>query len=84
MLAPAARPGNRTVLWSTVVAVFCTNCGHRNPEGVNFCSSCGNPLLLDGDDATITLHPADESGEPTDEDPTSPWSRSHTVRASWW
>ena len=69
MLAPARRPGNRTVLWSTVVAVFCSNCGHRNPEGVNFCSSCGNALLLDGDDATITLHPADESGEPTDEDP---------------
>ncbi len=57
------------MLWSTVVAVFCTNCGHRNPEGVNFCSSCGNALLLDGDDATITLHPADESGEPTVEDP---------------
>jgi pSer/pThr/pTyr-binding forkhead associated (FHA) protein len=26
--------------------------------------------LADGDDATITLHPADESGEVTDEDPT--------------
>jgi len=44
-----------------VVAVFCHNCGHRNPEGVNFCSSCGNPLLADGDDATITLHPTDEA-----------------------
>jgi pSer/pThr/pTyr-binding forkhead associated (FHA) protein len=43
-----------------VVAVFCHNCGHRNPEGVNFCSSCGNALLSDGDDATITLHPNDE------------------------
>jgi pSer/pThr/pTyr-binding forkhead associated (FHA) protein len=42
-----------------VVAVFCHNCGHRNPEGVNFCSSCGHPLLADGDDATITLHPDD-------------------------
>jgi len=40
-----------------VEAVFCNNCGHRNPEGVNFCSSCGNPLLAEGDDATITLHP---------------------------
>ena len=58
------------MLWSTVVAVFCNNCGHRNPEGVNFCSSCGNALLTDGDDATITLHPADESGELSDEDPT--------------
>jgi pSer/pThr/pTyr-binding forkhead associated (FHA) protein len=48
-----------------VVLVFCSNCGHRNPEGVNFCSSCGNALLADGDDATITLHPNDEteSGE---------------------
>ena len=41
-------------------AVFCHNCGHRNPEGVNFCSSCGSALLAEGDDATITLHPTDE------------------------
>jgi pSer/pThr/pTyr-binding forkhead associated (FHA) protein len=44
-----------------VVIVFCHNCGHRNPEGVNFCSSCGHALLADGDDATITLHPTDEA-----------------------
>ncbi len=47
--------------WGTVDAVFCHNCGHRNPEGVNFCSSCGQALLADGDDATITLHPTDEA-----------------------
>jgi pSer/pThr/pTyr-binding forkhead associated (FHA) protein len=46
-----------------VVAVFCHNCGHRNPEGVNFCSSCGNALLADGDDVTITLHPNDDHGD---------------------
>jgi pSer/pThr/pTyr-binding forkhead associated (FHA) protein len=51
-----------------VDAVFCNNCGHRNPEGVNFCSSCGNALLADGDDATITLHPADDV-DGVDEDP---------------
>jgi pSer/pThr/pTyr-binding forkhead associated (FHA) protein len=68
--ALASRPGNRSVPWSTVIGVFCNNCGHRNPEGVNFCSSCGNALLIDGDDATITLHPADEGGEATDDDPT--------------
>lgn len=51
-----------------MVAVFCHNCGHRNPEGVNFCSSCGNALLTDGNDATITLHPTDDQGE-TSEDP---------------
>ncbi len=45
--------------------MFCHNCGHKNPEGVNFCSSCGHALLAEGDDATITLHPTDdvESGE---------------------
>jgi len=43
--------------WGTVASVYCHNCGHRNPEGVNFCSSCGNALLAEGDDATITLHP---------------------------
>ena len=48
-----------------MVGVFCHNCGHRNPEGVNFCSSCGHALLAEGDEATITLHPNDdpESGE---------------------
>jgi hypothetical protein len=46
--------------WGTVDVVFCHNCGHRNPEGVNFCSSCGHALLADGDDATITLHPSDD------------------------
>jgi pSer/pThr/pTyr-binding forkhead associated (FHA) protein len=51
-----------------VVAVFCHNCGHRNPEGVNFCSSCGNPLLTDGDDATITLHPTDDHGDNVEDD----------------
>jgi len=49
------------VWWGTVVPVYCHNCGHRNPEGVNFCSSCGHALLADGDDATITLHPTDEN-----------------------
>ncbi len=49
-------------------SVFCHNCGHKNPEGVNFCSSCGQALLADGDDATITLHPVDEA-ETSEESP---------------
>jgi pSer/pThr/pTyr-binding forkhead associated (FHA) protein len=55
---------------STVVAVFCHNCGHRNPEGVNFCSSCGSALITDGDDvtATVIIHPAEEHGESSEED----------------
>lgn len=34
--------------------MFCTNCGHKNPEGANFCSSCGS-ALADGDDASTTI-----------------------------
>jgi pSer/pThr/pTyr-binding forkhead associated (FHA) protein len=43
--------------------VFCNNCGHRNPSGSNFCSSCGAPLEHGGDDTTITLVPIDGAGE---------------------
>ena len=36
--------------------MFCTNCGHRNPEGSNFCSSCGTALAESGgSDNTITF-----------------------------
>ena len=36
--------------------MYCTNCGHRNPEGANFCSSCGNALAeKGGSDTTITF-----------------------------
>jgi pSer/pThr/pTyr-binding forkhead associated (FHA) protein len=35
--------------------VFCNQCGHRNPPGSNFCSSCGAALsLAEGDDTTLT------------------------------
>ncbi len=43
--------------------MFCNNCGHRNPAGSNFCSSCGAPLEHGGDDATITLVPVEGAGE---------------------
>ena len=41
--------------------MFCTNCGHKNPEGANFCSSCGTALRESGGggDATITFMPGD-------------------------
>ncbi|HWC14014.1 MAG TPA: FHA domain-containing protein [Actinomycetota bacterium] len=36
--------------------MYCTNCGHRNPEGANFCSSCGSALgEKTGSDTTITF-----------------------------
>jgi pSer/pThr/pTyr-binding forkhead associated (FHA) protein len=49
------------------MTVFCNKCGHRNPAGSNFCSSCGAPL--DGearDDRTITFHPIDRGQESSD------------------
>ena len=40
--------------------MFCNNCGHRNPEGSNFCSSCGAPLAESGgQDTTITFAPGE-------------------------
>jgi hypothetical protein len=35
--------------------MYCTNCGHKNPEGSNFCSSCGHPLGAAAADTTITF-----------------------------
>jgi hypothetical protein len=35
--------------------VFCNQCGHRNPPGSNFCSSCGAALnLTEIEDTTLT------------------------------
>lgn len=40
--------------------MYCTNCGHQNPEGSNFCSSCGTPLKeSEGADTTITFMPGE-------------------------
>jgi pSer/pThr/pTyr-binding forkhead associated (FHA) protein len=43
--------------------VFCNQCGHRNPPGSNFCSSCGAALnLAEVEDTTMThvVSPAEE------------------------
>ena len=43
--------------------MFCNQCGHRNPPGSNFCSSCGAALnLTESDDTTMThvVTPAEE------------------------
>ena len=43
--------------------MFCTNCGHKNPEGANFCSSCGAPLAESGSDSTVTFMAPDMEAE---------------------
>jgi len=44
---------------ATVVDVFCHNCGHRNPEGVNYCSSCGTSLVTSTPDTSVSVAPVD-------------------------
>lgn len=39
--------------------MYCTNCGHKNPEGSNFCASCGAALTEARHDTTITFAPAE-------------------------
>jgi pSer/pThr/pTyr-binding forkhead associated (FHA) protein len=54
--------------------MFCTNCGHRNPEGSNFCSSCGQPLqdTPGHDSTTITFATGDLEGDLEEEIHISP------------
>ena len=48
--------------------VFCNNCGHRNPLGANFCSSCGAILeTVAQENTTITFHPTSPA-DPVDEE----------------
>ena len=35
--------------------MYCTRCGHGNPEGANFCARCGAPLAAASDDTTLSL-----------------------------
>ncbi len=47
--------------------LFCHQCGHGNPLGANFCSSCGAALeQRTGDDSTITFHPDPATEGPDD------------------
>ena len=46
--------------------VFCNQCGHRNPAGANFCSSCGAPLGTTQEEHTISfmaVEPSEGSAE---------------------
>ncbi len=58
--------------------IYCTNCGHQNPSGSNFCSSCGGPLVHETpqDHTTITfqLDPPESGAEEAsvDLDPLTP------------
>ncbi|MEO7836265.1 MAG: FHA domain-containing protein [Acidimicrobiales bacterium] len=48
--------------------MFCNRCGHRNPSGSSFCSSCG--LALDGgsDDTTVVFAGTDAALDVRDDE----------------
>jgi len=51
--------------------IFCNHCGHRNPDGSNFCSSCGHVLERPGhseESTTMTFAPVEAAGEVADEE----------------
>jgi pSer/pThr/pTyr-binding forkhead associated (FHA) protein len=48
--------------------VYCNNCGHRNPVGSNFCSSCGAVLETSTDEPTTVTFLPTEPSDPVDED----------------
>jgi pSer/pThr/pTyr-binding forkhead associated (FHA) protein len=56
--------------------MFCTNCGHKNPGGANFCSSCGAPLTDGGSEpgasSTVTFMAPDMEAELEEEVQISP------------
>jgi pSer/pThr/pTyr-binding forkhead associated (FHA) protein len=45
--------------------VYCTRCGHRNPDEARFCANCGHQLQ---DDATLTFTPVEVEGDETPEE----------------
>jgi pSer/pThr/pTyr-binding forkhead associated (FHA) protein len=47
--------------------VFCRRCGHRNPDCVNFCSSCGASMVTSAPDTSVGVSPVDEIGEVGDQ-----------------
>ncbi len=50
-----------------MLGVFCPMCGHRNPAGVNFCSSCGAALVTSVPDTSVSTAPVDDLGDGLDD-----------------
>lgn len=40
---------------------FCTNCGHDNPDGANFCAQCGAPLSATPPPSTTPRAPSGDT-----------------------
>ncbi|MGH2630537.1 MAG: FHA domain-containing protein [Actinomycetota bacterium] len=46
--------------------MFCTRCGHHNPDDARYCAKCGAPLH---EDPTVSLTPVEADDEAHDEFP---------------
>ena len=46
--------------------VLCHHCGHRNPEGVNFCSSCGASMVTSTPDTSVSVAPVEDLADAHD------------------
>src|SRR5213080_1115340 len=46
--------------------VYCTHCGHLNPNDARFCAKCGSPLEAD---TTVTLTPVDVEDDAAEDFP---------------
>ncbi len=43
--------------------MYCTNCGHQNPEGAHFCANCGTLLQ---EDTTMSFMPQEVEEQPSE------------------
>ena len=58
---------NRTILFFLIIffafegpvfAIYCNQCGHKNPDGANFCSKCGAALAGENQPGEMTFKSA--------------------------
>jgi len=43
--------------------VYCTNCGHRNPDDARYCAKCGHPLQEETTATFNVIETEEETGE---------------------
>jgi hypothetical protein len=48
--------------------VYCNQCGHRNPPGATFCSSCGAVIDPSGEETTVTFAPVEGTADVAEDD----------------
>lgn len=65
---PSGPVGDRRLVAATVGDVFCHQCGHRNPPGVNFCSACGAALAVADPETTVSVQAVEDLSDAVEDD----------------